>query len=152
MHHLKECWLSASKKFTALILIIAALVSCQEEFAMITLQVGDSRFEVSIARTVEDRGRGLMFRTDLGPREGMLFVFDDDEHRAFWMKNTPLPLSIAFLSADGKILQIESLVPYSEMRVRSRQPSRYALELNAGAFEEVGAEVGDVIRFPRNWN
>ena len=119
---------------------------------MITLQVGDGRFEVSIARTVEDRGRGLMFRTDLASREGMLFVFDDDEHRAFWMKNTPLPLSIAFLSADGKILQIESLVPFSEMRVRSRQPARYALELNAGAFKEVGAEVGDVIRFPRSWN
>ena len=71
--------------------------------------------------------------------------------RTFWMKNTSLPLSIAFLSADGEILQIELLTPFSEFTVQSRHAARYALEVNAGAFAEVGTNVGDLIGFPRNW-
>lgn len=92
-----------------------------------------------------------MYRTDLGPRQGMLFVFENEQVLSFWMKNTPLPLSIAFLSADGEILQIEPLTPFSELIVRSWRPARYALEVNAGAFAEAGAQVGDLIGFPRNW-
>ena len=67
------------------------------------------------------------------------------------MKNTPLPLSIAFLSADGEILQIEPMTPFSRVPVSSRRPARYALEVNAGAFAEAGAQVGDLVGFPRNW-
>ncbi len=152
MHHLKECFLSENRTILALIILtIAVLSSCREDSNIIAIQVGDGRFDVSIARTVEQRERGLMFQTDLGPREGMLFVFDDNARRSFWMKDTSLPLSIAFLSDDGEILQIELLTPYSELPVRSWRPARYALEVNAGAFAEVGAKVGDVIRLPKNW-
>ncbi len=133
-------------------LAAAALAGCRGGgVETVALQVGAGRFVVEVARTQDQRERGLMYRTELGPRRGMLFVFDHDRERGFWMKNTPLPLSIAFLSAGGEILQIESLIPYSEVVVRSRQPARYALEVNAGAFAEVGAKVGDLIGFPRNW-
>lgn len=131
---------------------VTALASCQSGGPeTVALQVGAERFVVEVARTPDRRERGLMYRTELGPREGMLFVFDDDRVRGFWMRNTPLPLSIAFLSVGGEILQIESLIPFSEVVVRSRQPARYALEVNAGAFASAGAEVGGLIGFPRNW-
>lgn len=130
----------------------AALAACRgDRMETVTLQVGNDRFVVQVARTPDQRERGLMYRTELGPRQGMLFVFDDDQVRGFWMKHTPLPLSIAFLSARGEILQIESLIPYSELVVRSRQAARYALEVNDGAFTEADAAVGDVIGFPRTW-
>ncbi len=133
-------------------LLAVALVACRGGGPeTVKLQVGDARFTIWVARTPDQRERGLMYRTEMGPRQGMLFVFEDDRVRAFWMKNTPLPLSIAFLSVEGEILQIEPLTPFSELIVRSRRPARYALEVNAGAFAEVGAEVGDLIGFPRNW-
>lgn len=137
--------------FARAALLVVAMGACRAEPEIASLQVGDNQFTVWVARTSDQRQRGLMYRTDLGPRQGMLFVFDDDSVREFWMKNTPLPLSIAFLSAAGKILQIELLTPYSETLVRSQRPARYALEVAAGAFAEVGASVGDVVVFPRNW-
>ena len=135
-----------------IVLLLAALVACRGGGPeTVTLEVGADRFTVWVARTGDQRERGLMYRTELGARQGMLFVFEDDRVRGFWMRNTPLPLSIAFLSVDGRILQIEHLTPFSELVVRSRHPARYALEVNAGAFAEVGAGVGDLIGFPRNW-
>ena len=144
---------TAAARAAPIVLAVAALAACRAGGGAetVALQVGAGRFVVEVARTQDQRERGLMYRTELGPRQGMLFVFDDDRVRGFWMRNTPLPLSIAFLSAAGEILQIESLIPYSEVVVRSRRPARYALEVNAGAYAEVGAKVGDLIGFPRNW-
>jgi hypothetical protein len=78
----------------------------------------------------------------------MIFVFDRDDHLAFWMKNTPTPLSIAFLSVDGKILQIQDMEPFSETIVRSRLSARYALEMRKGAFEELGISEGGTFTLP----
>ncbi len=89
-----------------------------------------------------------MGRTRLGPEEGMIFVFDRDEHLEFWMKNTPLPLSIAFLSAEGKILEIRDMQPFDERTIRSRFSARYALEVNQGAFQKMGIAEGDLVTFP----
>ena len=144
---------AATTVFRTILVSIAvtAFMACRNGPETTVLQIGDSRFTVWVASTPDQRQRGLMFRTDLGPRQGMLFVFEDSSEHEFWMKNTPLPLSIAFLTVDGVIFQIESLTPYSELVVRSRQPARYAIEVKAGAFSEVGANVGDKISFPRNW-
>ena len=117
----------------------------------VKLRVGDARFTAWVAKTPEQRAHGLMYRTELGATEGMLFIFEDDQIRSFWMKNTSLPLSIAFLSVDGEILQIEALAPFSEIPVESSDAVRYALEVNYGAFAESGAQVGDLIGFPENW-
>ncbi len=114
----------------------------------ITLTVGGQAFTVEVARTEADRQKGLMRRASLGAREGMLFVFEKDEHLEFWMKDTGIPLSIAFLSTDGRILEMADMQPFSKKTVRSRLSSRYALELNQGAFGEVGALEGSVVVFP----
>jgi uncharacterized protein len=114
----------------------------------ITLTVGGQAFRVEVARTDAERQRGLMNREALGAREGMLFVFERDDHLEFWMKDTRIPLSIAFLSADGRILEVADMQPLSKRTVRSRLSSRYALELNQGAFGEVGAVEGSTVVFP----
>jgi uncharacterized membrane protein (UPF0127 family) len=117
-------------------ILMAVLVSaCQAPLERVTITANGQSLTVEVARTEAQRERGLMERTNLGPRDGMIFVFDRDDHLAFWMKNTPTPLSIAFLSVDGKILQIQDMEPFSETIVRSRLSARYALEMRKGAFE-----------------
>ncbi len=124
------------------------LAGCDPRLPRVQVQVGNAWFTVEVARTDAERSRGLMNRTRLGAREGMLFVFDRDQHLDFWMKDTPLPLSIAFLSSEGKIEEIDDMQPLSLAVIHSRLSCRYALEANHGAFAEVGAKVGDVIALP----
>lgn len=132
------------------LLLLGGAAGCTREQGMekITLAVGNAEFRVEVARTDAERQQGLMRRESLGRREGMLFVFDRDEHLDFWMKDTTIPLSIAFLSKEGRILEIADMVPLSRKPVRSRLSGRYALELNKGAFAEVGAREGSVVVFP----
>ncbi len=92
-----------------------------------------------------------MGRRDLGPRNGMIFLFDRDQHLTFWMKDTPTALSIAFISSDGRILQIEDMKPFSEEVVASRLSARYALEMRQGAFAEMGIREGDAVKFPADF-
>jgi uncharacterized membrane protein (UPF0127 family) len=79
-------------------------------------------------------------------------VFDRDDHLSFWMKNTPTALSIAFLSSEGKILQLADMEPFSEKVVRSRLSARYALEMRQGAFTELGIHEGDTFSFPAGFH
>jgi len=101
-----------------------------------------------IAATDRDRAQGLMHRTEVPAGEGMLFVFDRDQTLSFWMKNTLVALSIAFIAADGRILEIHALQPGSLTPVQSGRSARYALEVPRGWFELVGVGVGDRIRVP----
>jgi uncharacterized protein len=126
-------------------------LSCSPSMERITLSVGGESFEVEVARSDTERQKGLMGRESLGRREGMLFVFDRDQHLDFWMKDTRIPLSIAFLSSEGKILEIVDLQPLSEKAIRSRLSCRYALELPQGTFREIGAAEGTMIAFPKGF-
>jgi uncharacterized membrane protein (UPF0127 family) len=81
----------------------------------------------------------------------MIFVYDTDQHLAFWMKNTTIPLTLAFLSKDGKIMQIEQLKPLSLRSVMSERAVRYGLELPAGVLDELGVEVGDRVKLPASF-
>jgi uncharacterized membrane protein (UPF0127 family) len=128
--------------------LLLALVGCTSRLEKVPVTVGSDVFAVEVARTPAQRERGLMHRRSLGSREGMLFVFESDQHLTFWMKDTPVPLSIAFLSSDGRILQIEDLDPLSQKAVRSRLSARFALELPRGAFADAGAREGDVVALP----
>jgi uncharacterized membrane protein (UPF0127 family) len=130
------------------VLAAASLSGCQTRLPRVTLQAAGQELTVEVARTPVQRERGLMGRKGIGPREGMLFVFDKDDHLTFWMKNTPTALSIAFLSVEGKVLQIEDMEPFSEKIIRSRLSARYALELRKGAFTAMGITEGTVIAFP----
>ncbi|MCL2834562.1 MAG: DUF192 domain-containing protein [Treponema sp.] len=99
--------------------------------------------KAEIAKTSEELSRGLMYRTKLADGEGMLFVFDRDDILSFWMKNTLIPLSIAFIASDGKIIDIKNMEPGNLDPVRSSRSVRYALEVPQGWFERVNLAPGD---------
>ena len=103
---------------------------------------------VELARTASERSRGLMLREELAEDGGMLFVFPEDTKAGFWMKDTLIPLSIAFIAADGTILGVQEMEPLSEDRHRPPAPYRYALEVNQGWFEEQGFGTGDRVEIP----
>ena len=109
------------------------------------LTVGGHRITVELARHPEERSRGLMFRGSLPPDHGMLFLFERDEVQGFWMRNTTIPLSIAYADAHGKIVRIADLEPLDERPVTSIAPARYALEMNRGWFAAHGVVAGDAI-------
>jgi uncharacterized membrane protein (UPF0127 family) len=136
-----------SKACVSAFFLLAAL-GCGGSLSRVEVSINGTVLRVEVARTDAERERGLMFRKSLGEREGMLFVFEKDERLAFWMKDTPLPLSIAFLSSEGKILEIEDMQPYSREQIRSRFSARYALEVPRGAFLRMGAKEGDIVVLP----
>ncbi|MBA7654407.1 hypothetical protein ES703_62285 [subsurface metagenome] len=135
-------------RLLALILLFSTLLSCSKSAEIIDISLAGERFRVEVARTPGQRQKGLMFRQSLGEREGMLFVFETDSRLSFWMKNTPLQLSLAFISSPGEILEIVDMEPRSLKSVRSKRSARYALELQLGTFTEIGAGVGDTVLFP----
>ncbi len=110
------------------------------------IQVGPHRVSAEIAVDLDDRRRGLMFRESLPEDHGMLFIFPEEEVLSFWMRNTTLPLSIAFANRDGVIVRIADLEPLDERGVTSMGPAIYALEMNRGWFGEHEVGVGDKIQ------
>lgn len=114
----------------------------QPPLATVTLQAGMHLIKAEVAATFSTRMQGLMFREKMGPSEGMLFVFPAPERQCMWMRNTILPLSVAFLADDGTILNIEDMKPHTEDPHCSARPSRYALEMNLGWFKGKGLKAG----------
>ena len=98
-----------------------------------------------IADDGPERRRGLMERTALAEDAGMLFVFGRERQLSFWMRNTLIPLSIAYIDAEGRIVDIVDMEPLDETSHLSAEPSKYALEVNQGFFDERGVEVGDTV-------
>ena len=113
---------------------------------------GGERVEVraEIADDLIEQSRGLMHRTALAEDRGMLFVYDEERERSFWMKNTQIPLSIAYMDSEGRIVDIQDMKPLDDdpPHYVSAEPARYALEVNRGFFEERNVEVGDTARLP----
>jgi len=104
-----------------------------------------------IARTDEERATGLMYRKTLPDGQGMLFVFDRDQPLSFWMKNTVIPLSIAFISSDGRIIDIKDMRPNDLSSVKSSRYVRYALEVPQGWFGRVNVTTGDIVKLDAIW-
>lgn len=113
----------------------------------VTTQNGSHTFMAEVADTYEAQARGLMFRTEMGPDEGMIFPYEEPEVLSFWMRNTVLPLDIIFIGADGRIINIAEGVPYNEQSVVSERPGIAVLELNAGRSEELGIGPGDLVEW-----
>lgn len=109
------------------------------------LLAGFHRIVAEVAATPAERSQGLMHRQKLGANEGMLFVFPVTATHCFWMKNTPLPLSIAFLDERGQIVDIAEMAPNSEENHCPKQAARFALEMNAGWFAAKGLKPGATI-------
>jgi uncharacterized membrane protein (UPF0127 family) len=100
-------------------------------------------FRVEVARTQEQQARGLMFRTAMGPDEGMLFPYDSPRVLSFWMKNTVLSLDLVFIGPDRRVINVAAkAVPYSEQGIVSDAPAIATLELNAGRAAELGIVPG----------
>lgn len=99
--------------------------------------------QVEVARTDSEKAQGLMFRKELKDGKGMLFVFENEEYLSFWMKNTYIPLSIAFISSGGRITEIRDMDPLDLSPVRSVYAVRYALEVPRGWFGRAGIRPGD---------
>lgn len=110
-----------------------------------SLAIGKHKLVAEVAATPDQRSTGLMHRFSLRPDHGMLFVFERSERLSFWMRNTYIPLSIAFIGPDGKIVNIEDMVPQTETSHWSRGPALYALEMRKGWFAERGIREGDVV-------
>ena len=113
------------------------------ELPTVPLAINGNKLTVEVARTTEQQMTGLMYRFSLKPDHGMVFVFDRSEQRAFWMKNTNIPLSIAFVAADGRIVNIEDMAPRDETSHFSVGPAMYAIEMRKGWFAERGIKAGD---------
>ncbi len=135
-------------KLVFLLLSFFPLISCTGE----SMEKGTVSFEntvvkVEIAFTRHDRSQGLMHRKKLEADSGMIFVFPFDRKLSFWMKNTPIPLSIAYISSDFVIKEIRQMTPFSLSPVESKKSVRFALEVEQGYFKEKGIKAGDRLVF-----
>lgn len=144
----------SSKKSLFLLLIILSLtqlLSCKSKklpVKEIIIQRQDgTQFTVSaeIAEKTEDRNHGFMERKNIPDGTGMLFVFEKDQILSFWMKNTPHPLSIAYIDSKGKIRDIFDMTPYSLADVTSTGYVKYALEVPQGWYKKAGISAGDIL-------
>jgi len=126
----------------------AACASQKLDTTVLTITRADSsivEITVEIARTDEEKEQGLMHRKELPDGKGMIFVYDRDQQMSFWMKNTLIPLSIAYIASDGRIVDIMDMRPLDLSSVKSSRMVRYALETPQGWFERAGVKAGDVI-------
>lgn len=112
------------------------------KFPVVTITAGMHLVRAELANTYEARMQGLMYRKSLGPNEGMIFVFPQDEKHCMWMRNTLVPLSVAFLDAGGQIVSIHDMEPQTENSHCAAGPARYALEMSSGWFRAKGIARG----------
>ena len=116
-----------------------------QKLPAISLNAGMHLIQAEVAQTPDQRSTGLMFRKTMGANEGMLFAFEQPQPQCFWMKNTLLPLSIAFLADDGSVVNIEDMKPQTLDGHCSKEPVRFALEMNVGWFAKRGIQAGSKI-------
>jgi uncharacterized membrane protein (UPF0127 family) len=134
--------MSLSRAMLLAAVAFASSVAAQS-LTTIELTIKGHRATAEIAATEGARTVGLMHRFSLRPDHGMLFVFDAPQPLSFWMKDTYVPLSIAFIGADGQILNIEDMAPQTERTHDSRGPAVFALEMKKGWFAQFGIAAGD---------
>ena len=132
--------------FLILLLERGSVFPQEQKFLWLTLK--EKKIKVEAVRTEGEKAKGLMFREKLGKNEGMLFVYEREEVLSFWMKNTRIPLSIAFIAKNGKIVDIQDMEPFNLQSHVSARPAQYALEVNQGWFKKNGIEVGDSVHLP----
>ena len=132
------------------LLVLAALLTATLAWAeprprLATIKVGAHALRVEVVTNDEDRARGLMHRKSLGANDGMLFIFDEPAYHSMWMKNTLIPLSVAFVDAQGTILNILDMEPQTLDSHMSAGPSIYAIETNKGWFAARKIKAGDQV-------
>lgn len=134
------------RRLATFVVVALAVVAGAPSWAeTITLHLRQQPISAELARSPEAQARGLMHRTHLGKHSGMLFVFDRDGKHCMWMKNTLLPLSVAFLDSRGVIVTLAEMQPGSLELHCAARPALYALEMNAGWFARHGGRAGGKI-------
>jgi uncharacterized membrane protein (UPF0127 family) len=134
-------------------LFVNAAAWAQGAMPVMELTAGFHRIEAEVAATDRDRQVGLMNRREMPPQRGMLFVFDHENTHCMWMRNTYLPLSVAFIDVRGVIINIADMKPQTEDNHCAKVPARYALEMNVGWFAQrgikPGTKLGGIDKAPR---
>ena len=137
---------AALRPLAALVLAAAVAAASAQEAQMdlprVKLSAGMHLIDAQVAQTMEQRATGLMYRKDMAQHEGMLFVFEQPSVQCFWMKNTLLPLSAAFVADDGSIVNVEDMKPQTTDSHCSLKPVRYVLEMHQGWFAKKGIKAG----------
>lgn len=128
------------------VLLMALPAMAAAAMPVVELGAGMFRIQVEVAHTDANRQLGLMNRREMPAHNGMVFVFPQDARHCMWMRNTFIPLSVAFLDEQGRILNIADMQPQTEDSHCASAPARFALEMNQGWFRERGLKPGDAIR------
>jgi uncharacterized protein len=115
---------------------------------LVDTAAGERRFSIEVADDAGERSRGLMFRETMDDDHGMLFVFEEQRPVGFWMKNTPMPLDLVFITTDGMVAAVLKGEPYSEAVISPGVPVHFVLELKAGTAARNGIEDGSKVRHP----
>jgi uncharacterized membrane protein (UPF0127 family) len=136
--------------FLTLFAVLLQVSACQAQ-PQVTIATGGGReltFQVEVADTPAKRELGLQYRRDLPPDRGMIFLFSAESEHSFWMKNTPIPLDMIFISKDLKIVGIvEQAVPFSTESRSVPGASQFVLEINGGLSKRYGIKAGDTVQF-----
>ncbi len=139
-----------NRLLTALAFSLAAVTSLavqaqdqpQMNLPRVRLSAGMHQIDAQVAATPAQRATGLMFRKEMPPHEGMLFVFEQPQQQCFWMMNTLIPLTAAFVADDGTIVNLADMKPQTTDAHCSARPVRYVLEMNQGWFAKKGLKAG----------
>lgn len=132
-------------RFALLLMTLLASTQAQAQMPRIELSASFHRIDAEVAADQQNRMQGLMNRRSMATNQGMLFVFTHPDRHCMWMRNTLLPLSVAFLDEQGRILNIEDMKPQTENNHCASAPARFALEMNQGWFASKGIKVGQRI-------
>jgi uncharacterized membrane protein (UPF0127 family) len=141
-----------SRRIEGILFILFLLwipIAHSQSILRIPLYIHDKEIWVEVAQTPEERSYGLMGRKHLGKDDGMLFIFETEDYHGFWMKDTLIPLNIAFIGKDGRIVWITDMKPLTSDSHVPPRPILYGLEMNKGWFSSHGVKVGDVVRFSK---
>ena len=122
--------------------VFLSVSHAQQIFPATTLNIGIHLIKAEVAVSDEQRAQGLMFREKMAPNEGMVFRFPETRHICMWMKNTLLPLSVAFIDEKGRIINIEDMQPQTLNAHCAKKPARFALEMNQGWFRQKNIRSG----------
>lgn len=128
-----------------MVAITSAHAQTSAPMPVVSLSAGIHLIKAEVAQTDADRAQGLMFRRTLADNQGMLFLFENDGVQCMWMKNTLIGLSVAFMSADGRVINVEEMAPETETNHCATKPARYALEMNPRWFAKHGVKPGALI-------
>jgi len=143
--------MNVRKLISALLTGLACAVTASaqdgpQKLASIRLTAGMHLIQAELAQTPDERSTGLMFRTTMASNDGMLFAFEQAGTQCFWMKNTLLPLSVAFVADDGSVVNIDEMKPQTLDSHCSTKPVRFVLEMNQGWFAKRGIKAGSKLQ------